>query len=123
MLASRVSTGVRALLQTVTFRSSRQSDADPRCGRPTELTSPSLPRRHADHVRSSLSLVSVSYLFFALADTIFTCIFCHNPKSITVKIDKKDMIGHLQCSVCGQRFSVAVNGQSISPSRFATYGG
>lgn len=43
-----------------------------------------------------------------LPDTIFTCIFCHNPKSITVKIDKKDMLGHLQCGVCGQKFTMAV---------------
>ncbi|KAL7409224.1 transcription elongation factor Elf1 like-domain-containing protein [Mrakia frigida] len=47
-----------------------------------------------------------------LSDTIFTCIFCHNPKSITVKIDKKDMLGHLQCGVCGQKFTMAVTSLS-----------
>jgi len=41
--------------------------------------------------------------------TIFQCLFCNHEKSVTVKIDKKQNIGSLQCKVCGQTYQTTTN--------------
>ncbi|KAF9264664.1 Elf1-domain-containing protein [Marasmius fiardii PR-910] len=42
-------------------------------------------------------------------DTTFTCLFCHHDKSVTVRIDRKEGIGHLVCRTCDQRYQGKVN--------------
>ncbi|EIN07358.1 Elf1-domain-containing protein, partial [Punctularia strigosozonata HHB-11173 SS5] len=37
-------------------------------------------------------------------ETTFTCLFCHHEKSVSVRLDRKEGIGHLVCKVCDQRF-------------------
>jgi len=41
--------------------------------------------------------------------TSFQCLFCNHESSVTVKLDKKIGIGHLQCKVCGQSFQSGIN--------------
>ncbi|KAI0012809.1 Elf1-domain-containing protein [Xylariaceae sp. FL0662B] len=41
--------------------------------------------------------------------TTFTCLFCNHEKSVTVKMDKKAGVGHLDCKVCGQKFQCGIN--------------
>ncbi|KIM30688.1 hypothetical protein M408DRAFT_328212 [Serendipita vermifera MAFF 305830] len=42
-------------------------------------------------------------------ETTFSCIFCHHEKSVACKIDKKELIGHLFCKICGQSFQTRAN--------------
>ncbi|KAF8312018.1 Elf1-domain-containing protein [Clavulina sp. PMI_390] len=42
-------------------------------------------------------------------DTVFDCLFCHHPKTVTCKIDTKDNVGHLSCKVCAVTFQTNVN--------------
>ncbi|CAK9784033.1 Elf1-domain-containing protein [Cutaneotrichosporon oleaginosum] len=46
--------------------------------------------------------------------TSFKCLFCHHDNSVTVKIDKAAMFGHLSCKVCGQKFTTPVNNLSAA---------
>jgi hypothetical protein len=41
--------------------------------------------------------------------TTFACLFCNHENSVSVKLDKKAGVGHLDCRVCGQKFQCAVN--------------
>lgn len=41
--------------------------------------------------------------------TVFTCLFCNHEKAVTVKMDKKAGVGHLDCKVCGQTFQCGIN--------------
>ncbi|KAG8756118.1 hypothetical protein FRC14_003372 [Serendipita sp. 396] len=42
-------------------------------------------------------------------ETTFSCIFCHHEKSVACKIDKKELLGHLYCKICGQTFQTRAN--------------
>ncbi|CCA69697.1 related to ELF1-Protein required for growth on glycerol mediumTranscription elongation factor, implicated in the maintenance of proper chromatin structure [Serendipita indica DSM 11827] len=42
-------------------------------------------------------------------ETTFACIFCHHEKSVACKIDKKELLGHLYCKICGQTFQTRAN--------------
>lgn len=44
--------------------------------------------------------------------TVFTCLFCNHEKSVSIKIDKKALVGYLECKVCGQKFQSATNALS-----------
>ena len=44
-----------------------------------------------------------------LADTTFTCLFCHHDNSVTVKVDRKEGLAQLMCRVCDQRYQSKVN--------------
>lgn len=49
-------------------------------------------------------------------DTVFSCVFCNNPKSVSVKMEMKDeMMGYLQCKICGQRFQSGINREFLPP--------
>ncbi|KAF2841424.1 Elf1-domain-containing protein [Patellaria atrata CBS 101060] len=41
--------------------------------------------------------------------TTFQCLFCNHEDSVTVKMEKKLGVGHLQCKVCGQTFQTGIN--------------
>ncbi|KAG9247889.1 putative transcription elongation factor [Calycina marina] len=41
--------------------------------------------------------------------TIFPCLFCNHEKSVSVKLDKKAQVGHLQCKICNQQFQCGIN--------------
>jgi len=41
--------------------------------------------------------------------TTFTCLFCNHEKSVTVKLDRRAVVGQLDCRICGQKFQCAVN--------------
>ncbi|KAF2423308.1 Elf1-domain-containing protein [Tothia fuscella] len=41
--------------------------------------------------------------------TTFQCLFCNHEKSVTVKMEKKQGIGFLNCKVCGQHFNSGIN--------------
>ncbi|KAK4989287.1 hypothetical protein LTR66_007103 [Elasticomyces elasticus] len=39
----------------------------------------------------------------------FQCLFCNHEKAVSVKIEKKQGVGHLSCKVCGQTFQTGTN--------------
>jgi hypothetical protein len=54
-----------------------------------------------------------------IAETSFTCLFCHHDKSVTVKIVRKEGYGQLNCKVCGQSYQSKINRAHLSHSLFA----
>ncbi|RSH76670.1 uncharacterized protein EHS24_005417 [Apiotrichum porosum] len=46
--------------------------------------------------------------------TTFKCLFCHHEKSVSCKIDRQSMFGHLNCKVCGQKFTSPINNLSVA---------
>ncbi|KAI1075250.1 Elf1-domain-containing protein [Whalleya microplaca] len=65
----------------------------------------------ASRAGHSMSLVHQK-LTYSQSDplpTTFTCLFCNHEKSVTVKMDKKAGVGHLDCKVCGQKFQCGIN--------------
>ncbi|KAK1924931.1 cell growth-related protein [Papiliotrema laurentii] len=46
--------------------------------------------------------------------TSFKCLFCHHDKSVSVKLDKGTMFGHLNCKICGQKYTSPINSMSSS---------
>jgi hypothetical protein len=59
--------------------------------------------------RMDLSFSATSHSHGWVADTTFTCLFCHHDNSVTVKLDRKEGIAQLLCKVCGQSFQSKVN--------------
>ncbi|KAK4987464.1 hypothetical protein LTR50_004596 [Elasticomyces elasticus] len=43
----------------------------------------------------------------------FQCLFCNHEKAVSVKIEKKQGVGHLSCKVCGQTFQTGTNCMSL----------
>ncbi|KAI0167051.1 Elf1-domain-containing protein [Hypoxylon sp. FL1284] len=41
--------------------------------------------------------------------TVFTCLFCNHERSVTVELHKKNGVGELSCTVCGQAFQCGIN--------------
>ncbi|KAH8887467.1 Elf1-domain-containing protein [Thozetella sp. PMI_491] len=41
--------------------------------------------------------------------TVFTCLFCNHERAVTVKVEKKEGVGYLECKICGQKFQCAIN--------------
>ncbi|CAD6587792.1 MAG: hypothetical protein TREMPRED_004856 [Tremellales sp. Tagirdzhanova-0007] len=44
----------------------------------------------------------------------FKCLFCHHDKSVSVKMDKGTMFGHLTCKTCGQHYTTPINNLSAA---------
>ncbi|OCF36449.1 hypothetical protein I317_01939 [Kwoniella heveanensis CBS 569] len=46
--------------------------------------------------------------------TVFKCLFCNHEKAVSVKLDKATMFGHLNCKICGQRFTTPINNLAVA---------
>ncbi|WVO14000.1 hypothetical protein L204_101625 [Cryptococcus depauperatus] len=46
--------------------------------------------------------------------SVFKCLFCNHEKAVTVKLDKATMFGHLNCKICGQKYSTPINNLSAA---------
>jgi len=53
--------------------------------------------------------------------TSFQCLFCNHEKSVTVKLEKKQGIGFLNCKVCGQTYNSGINYLSAAVDVYADW--
>lgn len=46
--------------------------------------------------------------------TVFTCLFCNHENAVSVKLNKKEGVGQLDCKICGQKFQCSINCRSCA---------
>ncbi|PSR74149.1 hypothetical protein PHLCEN_2v10105 [Hermanssonia centrifuga] len=68
---------------------------------------PQGPRKKEPLGTHNLSLAR--FISHFLAESAFTCLFCHHDKSVTVRMDRKEGVAQLFCKVCDQRYQSKVN--------------
>jgi transcription elongation factor Elf1 len=68
------------------------------------------PKRKREPLgKMDLSFSAYRILMDDVADSTFTCLFCHHDNSVTVKLDRKEGVAQLICKICGQSFQSKVN--------------
>eukprot|EP00124_Ichthyophonus_hoferi_P005534 Ihof_evm2s828 gene=Ihof_evmTU2s828 len=42
-------------------------------------------------------------------ETTFTCPFCNHEKSVDVKLDRDQLVGKIDCRICGEHWQTPIN--------------